>query len=454
MIAFNWKLLKWAGPRVLTAAFAAAALHATVAAAEQAPQSASCPVGLPGGASCYNGADEAGAPYWIALPAQWQRGAGVLVMHAHGGPEVEEPTLARAAEDLKRWSIMVKAGYAWAGSTFHQGGVAVRAAAEDIERLRRIFIQHVAQPKFTILHGQSWGAGVAATGASMFTDDGHGHRPYDAVLLTSGVLAGGSKDYEFRLDLRVIYQSLCGNHPRPGEEQYPLSIGLPAASTMTRAVLNQRVNACLGLDKPAAQRTAEEQRKLKTIVDVLKIPASSITSHLAWGTFHFQDIVQLRTGGASPFGNIGAKYTGSADDAALNASVARYAADPSAVATFAADADPDGRIGVPVLTVHAIGDPTAFVEMEDSFRRTMERAGTADHLAQTFTTDNTHSYLSDAAYPTLLAALTTWARGGPKPTSTQIAQQCLQFESTYGKNCRFKADYYPQPLATRVTPRQ
>ena len=34
---------------------------------------------------------------------------------------------------------MVKAGYAWAGSTFRQGGVAVRDAAEDTERLRGIF---------------------------------------------------------------------------------------------------------------------------------------------------------------------------------------------------------------------------------------------------------------------------------------------------------------------------
>ena len=44
--------------------------------------------------------------------------------------------------------------------------------------------------------------------------------------------------------------------------------------------------------------------------------------------------------------------------------VARYAADPSARADFAADADLAGRIAVPVLTVHAIDDPTAFVELE------------------------------------------------------------------------------------------
>jgi len=48
--------------------------------------------------------------------------------------------------------------------------------------------------------------------------------PYDAVLLTSGVLAGGTRSYDFRLDLRVVYQAVCGNHPRPDEAQYPLPI--------------------------------------------------------------------------------------------------------------------------------------------------------------------------------------------------------------------------------------
>jgi hypothetical protein len=418
--------------------------------AEAAAQPAPCPDEVPAGTRCLSGRDSAGAFYLIAIPAQWN---GILVLHAHGGPTLGAPKLERSIEDLKRWAVVVKAGYAWAGSSFHQGGVAVHAAAEDTERLRRIFVQQVAAPRLTILHGQSWGASVAAVAASMFTDDGATHRPYDGVLLSSGVLAGGSKAYDFRLDLRVIYQVLCGNHPLPSEPPYPLAIGLPAGAKLTSAELGQRVNACLGLDKPQAQRTPEQQRKVKTIVDVVKIPASSIQGHLSWGTFHFHDVVQLRTGGRSPFGNAGVKHTGSDDDATLNAAVARYAADPQAVATFAADTDPDGRIPVPVLSVHGIDDPTAFVEMEDSFRRTMENAGNADHLVQTFTADNTHSYLSEAAYPTLLASLVEWVRGGPKPTPEQITQRCRQFEPAFGANCRFRPDFHPAPLSSRVPPR-
>lgn len=432
-----------------TAPRPSATLPATV---EAAPQPTACPAvaKLPDGTRCLGGRDSAGAFYLVAIPQNWNN---ILVLHAHGGPSLGAPAMARSVEDLQRWSITVKAGYAWAGSTFRQGGVAVRAAAEDTERLRRIFVQHIAKPHFTVLHGQSWGANVAAVGASMFTDDGQGKRPYDAVLLTSGLVSGGARGYDFRLDLRVIYQALCNNHPLPGEAQYPLWMGLPQDAKLTAAQLRERVNQCLALDKPAAQRTPEQQRKVQTIVDVVRIPAGSIASHLAWGTFHFQDIAFKRAGGRSVFGNMGARYTGSADDAGLNAAVLRYAADPQAAATFRHDTEPDGHIPVPVLTVHAIDDPTVFVEVEDSFRAIMEKAGNGGRLVQTFTTDNTHSYLSDPVYPTLLTALVNWARGGAKPTAQQIAQQCDAMQAAYGPGCRFRPDYKPQPLSARVTPR-
>jgi dienelactone hydrolase len=427
---------------LLLAGLLAGCAHKPAEPPEAAPVATACPTGVPAGSRCLSGKDSAGALYLIAIPQNWN---GNLVMHAHGGPALGAPEAARTVEDLQRWSIMVKAGYAWAGSSFRQGGVAVRAAAEDTERLRRIFVQHVAVPKRTVLHGQSWGASVAAKGAEMFN--------YDAVLLTSGVLAGGTRSYDFRLDLRVVYQYLCGNHPKPTEPQYPLWMGLPADGKLTRAELAARVEECLGVRKPAAQRTPEQARKLKTIVDVIRIPESSVLAHLNWATWHFQDIAQHRTNGLNPFGNANVRYTGSSDDAALNAGVLRYRPDPQAVARFGEDTDPNGRIKVPVLTVHGINDATAFVELDSAFRQTMERAGTADHLVQTFTNDRDHSYLSDPVYPTLMASLLQWVERGEKPTPAGIAERCKTFEAQFGAGCRFLPDYKPAPLEARVAPR-
>ncbi|MFG6487905.1 hypothetical protein ACG04R_14570 [Roseateles sp. BYS78W] len=415
-------------------------------AAETAPVPTACPPGVGEGATCLAGRDREGAFYLIAMPKAWN---GDLVLHAHGGPFLGAPTARRVAEDLERWSVMPRLGYAWAASSYRQGGVAVSAAAQDTERLRQIFIAKVAKPKHVWLHGQSWGASVAAKGAELFAEG----RPYDAVLLTSGVLGGGTRSYDFRLDLRVVYQYLCHNHPLPSEAQYPLNIGLPADAKLTPAYLGRRLDDCLGLDKPAAQRTAEQAAKVKTLVDVIHIPERSIGSHLNWATWHFQDITLKRTGGASPFGNAGVRYSGSTDDEALNAGVSRYTADPKAVAMLAADTDLGGHIPVPVLTVHAIHDPTAMVELQESFGHAMAAAGHADGLVQTYTGDRDHSYLSDPTYAALMEALVAWATQGRKPTPDGIAAACEKARVVLGSSCRFEPGYMPQPLETRVPPR-
>jgi len=415
-------------------------------AAEPAPAPVACPSGVGDGTRCLGGRDSAGAFYLIAMPKDWN---GDLIVHAHGGPFLGAPTAKRVAEDLERWSVMPRLGYAWVASSYRQGGVAVTAAAEDTERLRRLFIDKVAKPRHVYLHGQSWGASVAAKGAELFADG----KPYDAVLLTAGVLGGGTRSYDFRLDLRVVYQYLCRNHPLPGEPQYPLNIGLPADAKLTQAELGRRVDECLGLDKPAAERTPEQAAKVKTIVDVIHIPERSIPSHLNWATWHFQDVVQKRTGGVSPFGNVGVKYTGSADDVALNAGVLRYAADPKAVAILAADADLAGNISVPVLTVHAIHDPTAMVELQDRFGRTMAAAGHEGTLVQTYTGDRDHSYLSDPSYAALLEALSAWATQGKKPTPEAVAAGCEKAKAALGSTCKFEPGYQPKALETRVPKR-
>jgi pimeloyl-ACP methyl ester carboxylesterase len=407
---------------------------------EAAPQAAACPEGVPAGARCLRGFDSTRVPYLIVMPAQW---SGVLVVHSHGGPNLGEPRPERADEDIKRWGITVRLGHAWAGSVF-QGGFGVTSAANDTERVRRIFFDHVAKPRRTLLHGQSWGAMVATKAAELHPTS------WDGILLTSGVVAGPAT-YDFRLDLRAIYQHLCNNHPRADEAQYPLWMGLPAGSALRNTDVGARVNQCLGLNQPAAQRTPEQQRKIKTIVDVLKIPESSIPGHVNWGTFTLRDVVS-RTG-ASPFGNAGVRYAGSDDDVALNAAVVRYAADPAAVAKFAADTDHRGRFAVPVLTTHGIDDAIVFVEGHDTLRARMRAAGNADKLVQTFFDSREHSYLGDAAYPPLFEALLRWVEQGAKPTPEGIAARCRELRPSAPADCRFLPGFEPKPLASRIAPR-
>ena len=417
-----------------------------------APPTQPCPAGVAPGTRCINGRDSAGAHYWLAVPPDWQ---GTLVVHAHGGPELGEPKAERAAADLTRWAIWTRAGYAYAGSGFRQGGVAVRSAAEDTERVRQLFVATFGAPKLTVLHGQSWGAGVAAKAAEMFAAPGSSPPAYDAVLLSSGVLGGGTPSYDFRLDLRVVYQVVCGNHPRPDEPAYPLWQGLPLESKLTRAELAARIDECTGVGKKPAERSPAQQQRLKTLTETLKIAERSLQGHLNWATWHFQDIAFHRLGGRNTFGNEGVRYRGSPDDEALNREVARYRADPEASALFAADTGLQGRIGVPVLSVHAIHDPVAFVELESVFRDIMARGGSAGRLVQVFTHDEEHSYLSDAQYVALMRSLVAWAARGDKPSAAAIAARCKALEPAFdpAAGCRFAVDFVPAELSARVPPR-
>lgn len=406
-----------------------------------------CPESVPATVQCSLGKDSAGAFYWIAMPAPWNKR---LVVHAHGGPDLGAPDAKGSADDLTRWSIWTRMGFAVVASTYHQGGVAVRSAAEDVERSRQLFVAQFGQPERTILHGQSWGAGVAARAAELYgARDAQGRVPYDAVLLTSGVLGGASLSYDFRMDLRVVYQAVCGNHPRADEPQYPPWQGLPVGAKLTRAQLADRVDACTGVRKPVAARSPEQAQRLADILAAVKVPERTLIAHLNWGTWHFQDIVTKRTNGANPFTTMGVTYAGGA---ALNDKVARYAADSVAVATLSADADPTGRIPVPVLTMHAIDDPTAFVELESTFRRTMARAGRGKALVQLFTQDSEHSYTSDAQYVSAMRALMAWVEQGAVPTPKAVAASCATVEPMYDpvKGCRFVPSYTPAALSSRV----
>lgn len=407
------------------------------------PQAA-CPESMPADTTCYTGQQTSGAWYWIAVPENWE---GTLVLHAHGGPDLGAADPARSKEDLDRWAVMVREGYAWAGTSYRRGGYGTRMGATDVEQLHRLFNREFGKPKTTILHGQSWGGNVAAKAVEMFPGR------YDGALLTNGVLGGGSRGYDYRVDLRVVYQYYCRNHPRPDEKQYPLWQGLRADSTMTAAGLRSRLEECTGYQSAPEERTETQRRNLANLLSVLRIPERTLYSHLSFATFTFRDIVHERLGDRNPFSNAGVRYRGSHDDRALNRGVQRYAADPSARRDLRFDSDLTGTVSIPILSLHALDDPTAFVEHESAYRATLQGAGTSRHLIQAFTTEGEHSALSDSEYATVIDALRTWIRDGDRPTRRSLARACPAFDATYGKGCYFDTTTEPGSYFSRVYPR-
>ncbi|WP_257386636.1 hypothetical protein [Tahibacter caeni] len=392
-----------------------------------------CPPAVAASADCSQARDENGAWLLVAMPRHWNRR---LLVHAHGGPRLGEPRAGDSAEDLERFAVLVRAGYAWIGSTYRRGGYGVRLAAADVDNSRRRFWAQWGRPERTVLHGQSWGGNVAAKAAELYALDADGRADYDAVLITNGVLSGGTRAYGFRADLRAIYQYYCRNHPAPGEDVYPLWQGLPAAARMDRDELRRRVQDCTGLDSAPAQRTPEQASRLRDILAVSGVAERELLAHLAWGTFHFRDLVQKRLGGRNPFDNTQTRYRGSRDDVALNAGIERFSADPQAQAQLAYDADLSGLIVLPTLTVHALHDPVVSAAADGDYAATVAAAGRSRLLAQVATDEYEHSRLKDATYLGALQALDAWLDGGVRPDAAALQRRCLA-SAPDAADCRF-----------------
>ncbi|MFI5960393.1 alpha/beta hydrolase family protein [Cryptosporangium sp. NPDC051539] len=340
----------------------------------------------PSAVTLHTGTDANGAFYTMAVPRNWN---GALVVFAHGGPDL-------ATYRPEPSAVVLDQGYAWAASSYRRGGYGVRMAAADTENVRRLFVARYGRPARTYLHGESYGGNVAAKAAELYP------RSWDGVLLTNGLLAGGSRGYDARVDLRIVYRYYC--HDKPLDE-------------------------CTGRDRD-------------DILAVTRIPERALDVHWQYATTLLPDIVDNRLGGRNPFSNRGVRYTGSHDDEALNAGVERFDADPTARRDLSYDSDLTGLVSAPVLTLHAIGDPQVFVENEAAYRATF-RGG---DLVQTFTTETEHGGLSGAEYVTALAALDAWVRTGRKPSPRSIAESCPS-------GCFFDPGFRPAAYGTRVRPR-
>lgn len=410
---------------------------------------APCPTGLPQGVTCHRAQDANGAHVLIARPSQPNGG---LIVHSFGGPRLAPIRPETTDEDVSRFSEFLAEGWSWVSTSRRRPGFGVAMGAEDTENARRLYVAAFGQPRITIAHGQSWGANITAALIERHNAPGpDGRRPYDAALLTSGVLAGGTRAYDMRVDLRAAFQAICGTHPRPEETQYILTLGLPDGATMTRPQLMERLADCTGIG--AQTRTEAQARAAADLAAASRVPEAAIPGHFAWATFGFRDIAQNLTGGRNAFGNAGVRYSGTSDDAGLNARIPRITPDPQARAVLAADADLTGRFDIPVLSMHGIGDTVAFVEHQSAYAATVAAAGNAARLVQVFVNETAHSKMSSPLYPAALAALADWAGGGARPDAAAVQARCEALRARFTGECRIDTAFRPGPWDGRVNPR-
>lgn len=82
---------------------------------------------------------------------------------------------------------------------------------------------------------------------------------------------------------------------------------------------------------------------------------------------------------AQPFDNMDRVYSGSLDDATLNAEIARVAADPEAVAEIEAYYQTSGELQIPLVTLHTTLDQQVPYWHETLYQAKIDAAGSNDH---------------------------------------------------------------------------
>lgn len=368
--------------------------------------------GEPPVAGCRDGELAGHGLYRLCFPAQWN---GKLLVYAHGYVAPDAPLAV--PDDViggrPLSAIVTGLGYAFAAPSYRANGLVAVEAVEDVaaltEEVRRVVRP---DPARTYLVGASEGALVAALAAE--------RRPelLDGVLALCGPVGDFRRQLEHFGDFRVVFDYFFPG-VLPGtvaevpaearerwEDTYVPAIGAALQGDPDRAAqLFAVTGAAFDAADPATQ-------------------VASAVAILRYSVFAGPD-AQARLGGL-PYDNTTRVYTGSADDAALNAGVGRFAAAPAALAAIEAQFRTDGRPGSPIALLHTTGDPVVPVEQQRLYVDEIQAADPAPLVAATEIARYGHCTFTGPEVLDAFAALVERVEG---PATTRYAAASSRSEA-------------------------
>ncbi|MDP4501693.1 alpha/beta hydrolase family protein [Nonomuraea turcica] len=358
------------------------------------------------------------AAFDIEVPPRWN---GALLMWAHGfRGDTRVLTVDPPGYGLRR--RLLDQGYAWAASSYYANDYDVRAGVLSTRDLADHFGRVVGKPRRTFLAGVSMGGHVTVRSLEQYP----GY--YDAALPMCGVL-GDHELFDFFLDYHLVAQDLADVPAYPFPADYATSavpkiqerLGLAGSGPVNE--LGEQFRAIVvnlgGGERPGAHAAFAYW---KDFLFGLAGPAGE-------GTLA-QEPGRVAT-------NLDTSYR---PDAPVNvdASVQRVPPeDPVARRTHRLTAVPavSGRIDVPVLSLHNLGDNFVPFSMEQHYRADVSRHGRDGLLVQRAIRAVGHCEFSDAEVGAAWDDLVRWERGSPRPAGDDVTDAATVSNPGYG--CRF-----------------
>lgn len=364
-----------------------------------------------------------GAGYQIEVPDNWN---GDLVLYAHGfrGTGLE---LTVSMPRIR--AHLVSNGYAWAATSYSKNGYDVRQGVKDTHALGSLFSGIVGNPVRTYLTGHSMGGHITGVAIEQYP------QAYAGALPMCGVM-GDNELFDYFLDFNLVAQALAGvpaQFPFPADYQTAVVPGVKAA---------------LGPAYPFVLNT--QGAKLRGVTQNISggVRPAFATSFAVWGNFLFTVGVTGGNIGVAP-GNaqdnrdtlyqIDADPAQSADETALNDSVLRVSMDPQGRHPDGLDGVPviSGRLPIPVLSLHTIGDLFVPFSMEQLYARRVAEQGAADRLVSRAIRDHNHCGFAVSEEAAAFADLATWVTTGVKPAGDDVLTPATIANPNFG--CAFTA---------------
>ncbi|MFD4668086.1 hypothetical protein ACFWNN_00045 [Lentzea sp. NPDC058450] len=356
--------------------------------------------------------------YIVEVPAKWN---GKLAMWAHGYRGTGTVlTVDPPAYGLR--TRVLSQGYAWAASSYYGNGYDVRAGVLATHDLAKHFGKLVAKPKQVLIAGVSMGGHVIGRSLEQFPGF------YDGALPMCGVL-GDHELFDFFLDYQLTAQALTRTRAYPIPADY-LTAVVPA--------MQQKLGTTTLVPGGPDTVTPQGAQFRASVIDRSGGPRPGATPAFAyWKDFLFglaspaNDAAPLAFDPSRLATNLFTRY----QPAELNRTVQRVAPrDWRSRLTPSLTEIPKitGRPGVPVVSLHGLGDLFVPFSMEQAYRDDVARNGQSKWLVQRAIRTVDHCEFSPAEAGTAWDDLVAWTDRGRKPAGDAIGSPSAD---TFG--CRF-----------------
>jgi hypothetical protein len=382
-----------------------------------------------------------GAPYRIVVPATWN---GTLLVYAHGyrdkadhPGEVDNrnPDIAPSATLA---AALLAQGYALAGSAYRDNGWEVEGGIQDTKDLAVYFRDSIAQPDRTIIWAFSMGTVIGFKSMERFGGI------FDGALCACAVGSGATQTVDAGGDLILAYDTVFGMPSAWGtfgDVRDDLDF-----ETEVRAKLISEVSSPANFPKFEFVRlvTGTPGRGINPPPPPAFYPGWVFTDMF----FATEARAELeRRAGGPIVQNLDRDYSltpaergylmtlgvpsAVIDSWLMAMNGQRYVSAPEYSRNYVEhNANYNGKIKNPVLTLHTIIDPLVTVSQEFEYAETIAATNRSELLFQTYTNGNGHCNFTGAQLVTAVNAINSWVVTGTRPTSANFPV-ALGFDPTF-----------------------